>query len=328
MSVCGGLRVPYASVVSGLKRRSTTIRESFGRIVWRRDGMRIANLKWGETDPTWPLASYPVAGRVSRRNQAEVGQGLARVGWWGAGGIATVALRANRGRRAAGVSLKREEGSRDRPAAVPDRGAASRGRVDSGDRRHLAANGLGSAGRDGAGPARAVPVRDLRGGPAVDDEPDVPEVRPPTLEDVRTICRALQEAGARYVLIGGFAVILHGGERTTKDIDLLVDPGPENVERLKRARSVLEDGAAGEIDPGDLQKYRVVRVADEVMVDLLAAACAVTWAEANETALRIDLDGTPVVVADADTLIRTKRTIRPSDAADRAFLEALRDENH
>jgi hypothetical protein len=111
----------------------------------------------------------------------------------------------------------------------------------------------------------------------VDDEPDVPEVRPPTLEDVRTICRALQEAGARL---------------------------------------------------GDLQKYRVVRVADEVMVDLLAAAGAVTWAEASETALRIDLDGTPVIVADADTLIRTKRTIRPSDAADRAFLEALRDENH
>jgi predicted nucleotidyltransferase len=161
----------------------------------------------------------------------------------------------------------------------------------------------------------------------VDDEPDVPEVRPPTLEDVRAICRALEENGARYVLIGGFAVILHGGERTTKDIDLLVDPDPDNIERLKRALSVLEDGAAGEIEPGDLQKYRVVRVADEVMVDLLAAACAVTWAEASETALRFDLDGTTVVVADADTLIRTKRTARPSDAADRAFLEAVRDQD-
>ena len=85
MSVCGGLRVPYASVVSELKRRSTTIRQSFGRIVWRRDGMRIADLKWGETDPTRPLASCPVAGRGSRRNQAEVGQGLAGAGCWGAG---------------------------------------------------------------------------------------------------------------------------------------------------------------------------------------------------------------------------------------------------
>ena len=157
------------------------------------------------------------------------------------------------------------------------------------------------------------------------EEPDVPEVRPPTLDDVRRICRALEEAGARYVLIGGYAVILHGGERTTKDIDLLVDPEPANVERLKRALSVLEDDAASEIAPGDLQKYRVVRVADEVMVDLLAAACAVTWSEASESALRVDLEGTPVIVADAETLIRTKDTVRPSDAADRAFLEAVRD---
>lgn len=158
----------------------------------------------------------------------------------------------------------------------------------------------------------------------MDDEPDVPEVRPPTIDDVRRICRALDEAGARYVLIGGFAVILHGGERTTKDIDLLVDPEPENVERLKRALSVLEDDAARDIDPDDLQKYRVVRVADEVMVDLLAAACEVTWSEASASAERIDLQGTPVVYADVATLIRTKRTVRPSDAADRAWLESLR----
>lgn len=69
----------------------------------------------------------------------------------------------------------------------------------------------------------------------MDQDPDVPEVRPPTLDDLRRICRSLDDAGARYVLIGGFAVILHGGERTTKDIDLLVDPTPDNVERLKRA---------------------------------------------------------------------------------------------
>jgi hypothetical protein len=159
----------------------------------------------------------------------------------------------------------------------------------------------------------------------VGDAGDVPEVRPPTIDDIRRICRALDEAGARYVLIGGFAVILHGGLRTTKDIDLLVDPEPGNVERLKRALSVLEDDAAREIDPGDLRKYSVVRVADEVLVDLLAAACGVTWTDAHGSAVQIDLEGTPVIVADVDTLIRTKRTRRPSDAADRAWLESLRD---
>ena len=159
------------------------------------------------------------------------------------------------------------------------------------------------------------------------DEPDVPEVRPPTIDDVRRICRALDDAGARYLLIGGFAVILHGGERTTKDIDLLVDPSPDNIARLKSALSILEDNAAGEIEPDDLERYSVVRVADEVMVDLLRAAGGVTWAEAQASARRIDLDGTPVLFADKQTLIRTKQTARPSDAADRAWLEALPDES-
>lgn len=159
----------------------------------------------------------------------------------------------------------------------------------------------------------------------MDQKPDVPEVRTPTLDDLRRICSSLEEQGARYVLIGGFAVILHGGERTTKDIDLLVDADPQNVERVKRALSILEDNAAAEIEPGDLERYTVVRVADEVMVDLLASACGVTWEDAHRSAERIDLGGVSLVLADVETLIRTKQTVRPSDAADRAWLGALLD---
>jgi predicted nucleotidyltransferase len=157
----------------------------------------------------------------------------------------------------------------------------------------------------------------------VDQKPDVPEVRPPTIEDVRKICRALAEAEARYILIGGFAVIMHGGERTTKDIDLLIDPAPDNVVRLKKALAILEDNAAQDIAPEDFERYKVVRVADEVMVDLLSVACGVTYDQALDTAERRDLDGIPIIVADRATLIRTKLTPRPSDASDRAWLEAL-----
>ena len=89
---------------------------------------------------------------------------------------------------------------------------------------------------------------------------------------------------------------------------------------------MLEDNAAAEIDPADLERYAVVRVADEVMVDLLAAACGVTWADAIPSALRVDLEGTTVVVADRSTLIRTKQTVRPSDAADCAWLAAAEDD--
>jgi len=60
----------------------------------------------------------------------------------------------------------------------------------------------------------------------MDDADDRAYVRAPTLDDLARVCAALNARGARYVLIGGFAVIAHGAVRTTKDIDLLVDPDP------------------------------------------------------------------------------------------------------
>lgn len=46
--------------------------------------------------------------------------------------------------------------------------------------------------------------------------------RQPRPEDLAKICAALNREGARYLLIGGFAVIPYGLERPTKDIDLLI----------------------------------------------------------------------------------------------------------
>ena len=54
------------------------------------------------------------------------------------------------------------------------------------------------------------------------------------------------------MLIGGFAVIAHGGARTTKDIDLLVDASPENVTRVKRALHILEDHAVDQVADTDI----------------------------------------------------------------------------
>ncbi len=49
----------------------------------------------------------------------------------------------------------------------------------------------------------------------MDDEADGPFSRAPELEDVVGLCAALNGEGARYLLIGGFAVILHGFVRAS-----------------------------------------------------------------------------------------------------------------
>ena len=58
--------------------------------------------------------------------------------------------------------------------------------------------------------------------------PDGLESREPSVEDLVALCRDLNERGAKYVVIGGFAVRAAGYDRRTMDIDLLVEPGAEN----------------------------------------------------------------------------------------------------
>lgn len=46
---------------------------------------------------------------------------------------------------------------------------------------------------------------------------------------------ALNQASVRYVLVGGYSVILHGYNRTTGDLDLWVEPTDENYVRILKA---------------------------------------------------------------------------------------------
>jgi hypothetical protein len=46
------------------------------------------------------------------------------------------------------------------------------------------------------------------------------------------ILKALEESEIRYVVVGGVAVVLHGAQRNTMDLDIVVDPSPEAGRRL------------------------------------------------------------------------------------------------
>jgi len=159
----------------------------------------------------------------------------------------------------------------------------------------------------------------------VDDPHDGAYAREPQLDDLARLGRSLNGHHVRYVLIGGFAVIAHGGARTTKDIDLLIDAGPENVARVRAALQILEDNAVRDVSDDDVAVYSVVRVADEIVVDLMARACGIDYAEASRDAVIIRFADVPIPVASPKTLLRTKNTVRPADAADRQFLQALID---
>jgi class 3 adenylate cyclase len=161
----------------------------------------------------------------------------------------------------------------------------------------------------------------------MDDAADRGYSRAPELEDLVAICRSLNKEGVRYLLIGGFAVILHGLVRTTKDIDFLVDPSEENIRRLKKALGTLPDNAVALIADDDVGKYRVVRVADEVVVDLMAEACGISYEEAFAAGVEHrQLSDVTIPIAKKEVLIRMKDTIRDSDKSDVGFLRGLIEE--
>ncbi len=69
--------------------------------------------------------------------------------------------------------------------------------------------------------------------------------------------------------------------RVTEDIDILVDVDLENQRRVKKALEILPDKAILELGNDDLQDYTVVRVSDDILVDVMTAACGIDFEEAS-----------------------------------------------
>lgn len=147
------------------------------------------------------------------------------------------------------------------------------------------------------------------------------ESRPPTEQDFLSLCRALNENDARYVVVGGFAVIHAGYPRFTADVDLVVDVSLENERRVYRALETLPDQAVLELEPGEIESYVVVRVADEITVDLMASASGLQYGDLIGECRRETVDGVEIPFASHEDLWRMKRsTHREKDQGDLRFL--------
>jgi len=156
---------------------------------------------------------------------------------------------------------------------------------------------------------------------ADDRPPEELESREPTVEDLRDLCRELNRRGAKYLVIGGFAMRAANYNRTTMDVDLMVAADLENEAKVYSALATLPDNAVRELQPGELQKHNVIRVGDEILVDLLRSAGGIEYAEAAKEVVVREVDGVPIPFASPRLLWRMKVvTHREKDAGDLVFL--------
>ncbi len=74
------------------------------------------------------------------------------------------------------------------------------------------------------------------------------------------LCKAFNRYHVRYVVVGGFAVIMHGLARMTEDIDFFIEDTAENIQKIKTAlNSLYDDPLVDELKFEDMKYYAVIR---------------------------------------------------------------------
>lgn len=147
---------------------------------------------------------------------------------------------------------------------------------------------------------------------------------------VKRVLTALEARGVRYALFGAAALNLHGLVRATEDLDLFVEPTPENIARLRAAlKDAFDDPEIDQIGTDDLlgeyPSVRYVPPADDFYLDILTRLGEM-YTFADLETMRVPFEDVTVSVVTPRMLYRMKRaTVRPKDRMD---AEALRREFH
>ena len=138
-----------------------------------------------------------------------------------------------------------------------------------------------------------------------------------------TVCRLLNKQHAKYLVVGGFALNLHGLIRATKDVDLLIPRDEINARKVLSALVHLTFGISKELDPKEVANKPCTIIGDIPRVDLLTVAGKIKYSEAVKHAKKVRIRGVWIPFVDIPTLIATKNTDRLQDKADIERLSAI-----
>jgi hypothetical protein len=140
------------------------------------------------------------------------------------------------------------------------------------------------------------------------------------------LLRCFQTEGVAYVLVGGHAVRLNGFNRNTEDIDILLPSSLENGRKVIKALSFLPSSKELDVQwfappAGEPEN---IRVADELLIDLLFAANGQSYESLQEHVRTLIVDGVQIRTLDIEGLLKTKTDYRDKDRIDREALLRLK----
>jgi predicted nucleotidyltransferase len=137
-------------------------------------------------------------------------------------------------------------------------------------------------------------------------------------QDFKEFIQSLNDNGVRYLVIGGYAVALHGHPRYTKDMDVWIEMTPENAAKLVKALrqfgfDSLELNSSDFLTPG-----RIVQLGEPPnRIDLITTPSGVDFPTCYASRVEVVIDDVKVNVIDLENLKKNKKaTGRLQDLAD------------
>ena len=126
--------------------------------------------------------------------------------------------------------------------------------------------------------------------------------------DYKDLLRRLNAAGVRYLIVGGYAVMIYTEPRFTKDLDIWVDRDAATAQALFGALAGFGAPLQG-IRPADFTEPDVFYQIgiDPVRVDILTSVPGVDFGPCWERRLVVDFDGEAAPVISREDLVLSKR---------------------
>lgn len=141
-------------------------------------------------------------------------------------------------------------------------------------------------------------------------------------EDFLDFLRLLTAHKVRYVVIGGYAVALHGYVRYTGDIDVFVEVSKTNAKRLVQVFKEFDYDVPNLNERLFLRTGKMIRIGREPnRLEVLTCISGVTFEECYRNRVVCRIEGLDVCFVSKGLLLRNKRASgRPKDLVDVEYL--------